>query len=271
MLPGPPRASLRAAATSRGRGRVSLAVVQIAIRSPCLVSAQGRLLTVPQTVAKVDGEACGPRAESGREQNAGRGNRQRAAWGARRGEPGPAACRAEPWGPPLHMWRNVCSSQRDSGGSRLASGAAKVHPPDSLGHSGSEQGQQQAWAREGSRPSAPATDHLVEDPHGHWTGMGQTLRKSCWSLPGWDSSRCKGTRGSPCCLYRPNGLLYTVTVRAFESPENVRNTRTQAIPASRGLQRSVVGAGICAANYPPRNVSPGPGATSCRRHKQSRP
>lgn len=41
------------------RGCSSLAMVQIAVRSPCLVSGQGRLLTVPQTVAEVDDEACG--------------------------------------------------------------------------------------------------------------------------------------------------------------------------------------------------------------------
>lgn len=63
--PGPLGASLGAAATSGGRGCASLALVQVAVRSPCLVSIQGRLLAVPQAVAKVDDEACGPTAETG--------------------------------------------------------------------------------------------------------------------------------------------------------------------------------------------------------------
>lgn len=63
VLPGRLWVSLRAAVTSGGQTCASFAVVQIAIRSPCLASSQGRLLTVPQTVAKVDDEACGPRAE----------------------------------------------------------------------------------------------------------------------------------------------------------------------------------------------------------------
>lgn len=74
-----PRGRPSAAATPRGRSCASLAVVQLAVRSPCLASGQGRLLTVPEAVAEVDGEACGPRA-GGSEQNGGK----------RRGSPGPA-------------------------------------------------------------------------------------------------------------------------------------------------------------------------------------
>lgn len=64
VVVGPLWASFRPAVTSGGRGRVSLAVVQIAIRSPCVASGQGCLLAVPQSIAEVDGEACRPRAES---------------------------------------------------------------------------------------------------------------------------------------------------------------------------------------------------------------
>lgn len=54
MLPGP-----------WGQGCASLAMVQVTVRSPCWVGGQGRLLAVPETIAKVDEEACGPRAETG--------------------------------------------------------------------------------------------------------------------------------------------------------------------------------------------------------------
>lgn len=57
MLLRPPGASLRAATTSGGQGCGSLALVQIAVRSPCLVSSQGCLLAVPQAVTKVDDKA----------------------------------------------------------------------------------------------------------------------------------------------------------------------------------------------------------------------
>ena len=87
VLLSPPRVSLRAAVTSRGRGCVSLAVVQIAIRSPCLASGQGCLLTVPQSIAEVDDKACRPRVER---------NEQRRGWRVSRGEGSREAGRAAP-------------------------------------------------------------------------------------------------------------------------------------------------------------------------------
>lgn len=49
---------------SWGQDRASLAMIQVTVRSPCGVGGQGRLLAVPETIAKVDEEACGPRAET---------------------------------------------------------------------------------------------------------------------------------------------------------------------------------------------------------------
>ena len=54
-----------AAGVSRGHDYASLAMIQVTVRSPCGVGGQGRLLTVPETVAEVDEEACGSRAETG--------------------------------------------------------------------------------------------------------------------------------------------------------------------------------------------------------------
>ena len=62
-----------AAGVSQGQDRASLAMIQVTVRSPCGVGGQGRLLTVPETVAEVNEEACGPRAEMGCESGGGPG------------------------------------------------------------------------------------------------------------------------------------------------------------------------------------------------------
>lgn len=54
-----------AAGVSWGQDHASLAMIQVTVRSPCGVGGQGRLLAVPETVAEVDQEACGSRAETG--------------------------------------------------------------------------------------------------------------------------------------------------------------------------------------------------------------
>lgn len=49
----------------RGQRWVSLAMVQVTVRSPCLVGGQGGLLAVPEAVAEVDEEACGGQQSAG--------------------------------------------------------------------------------------------------------------------------------------------------------------------------------------------------------------
>lgn len=167
---------------------MSLAMVQIAIRSPCLVSGQGRLLAVPQTIAKVDDEACRPRAESTCEHS--RQSRPGSvAWlpgkPLHAACPGPEPSASSPRGPTFQsIGRNDMTLQLQSAEVVISPlrDAVQAHSlleslplgrflSCTLSNQAGDPGR-------GAAPTASAIDHLVGAP---WPLVG-----SSGSLPGWD-------------------------------------------------------------------------------------
>lgn len=169
-----------------GRGCVSLAMVQIAIRSPCWVGGQGCLLAVPQTVAKVDAEACGPRAEVACEQSR-LSSPGSVTWLTGKplhaACPGPAPRASSPRGPTFCVWRNDMTLRlRPAAVTTSPLHAVRALPvPESLtlGRVRGSRGSCQAGEpSRGATPAAPSADHLAGAP---WPLVGAVLLP-----PGWD-------------------------------------------------------------------------------------
>lgn len=213
MLPGRPWVSLTAAVTSGGQTCVSLAVVQIAIRSPRLASSQGRLLTVPQTIAKVDDEACGPRAESSEQSERSSRKQRRASHTACTACPStraettrlqtgsaerPARLRRGPSGEP-HPHRGLLSSGAAPLGAQGGASAPQLHPPGLAGN-----------------PAVLAGDHGT-DPAGA-------------PLSSW---------GDSSCLHRPECPRFLCTSDCHTAA-GIRYHKN-SVRSSWALRRSVVG------------------------------
>lgn len=161
---------------------MSLAVVQVAVRSPCLASGQGRLLAVPEAVAEVDGEACGPRAgavRSGR--GSGRATRTRRSRAAPRGRPRPPSrlCTRTPGEPharqrPLHPrtprpGRGGADTGGASGAPRPPCHALGAHRPGLPAQVAVTLQEAFASPRElgAARTGVPQTSELLSSPWSH--------------------------------------------------------------------------------------------------------
>lgn len=132
-----PRGRPSAAAAPGGWTCASLAVVQVAVRSPCLASGQGRLLTVPEAVAEVDDEACGTRAAA-----VSRGA------GEAVGQPGPA----RPLGAARRLPARGEAAQLLGGRPRRPSRLCSRPPAESHARAAPQQGAARPGARGRCRP-----------------------------------------------------------------------------------------------------------------------